>query len=208
MADSDSRPYGVIYLVTNKVTGKIYVGQTISDIKARWKGHCNAGKSSRLWHSIQKHGRESFTVEQIDSAETKEQLDDLERSYIALYDATNKDVGYNFERGGSGAPRTKDVAARVAEKLRGRKVPLESVQKMAATKKGRPRTEAEQAVLDRMAEINRGRKHTEESIRRMSEAVTGIKMAPATPEHRKKLSDAAKKQWQSGRGHGSKRHQQ
>lgn len=201
MAESNSKPYGVIYLVTNKVTGKVYVGQTIMDIKARWKGHCNAGKSSRLWLSIQIHGRDSFTVEQIDIAETKQELDDLERLYIAVYQSTNKEFGYNFERGGSGKPKSKDAAERTAAKLRGRKVPRESVEKMAATKKGRPRTLHEQAVLDRMAEENRGRKHSAESIAKMSIAVTGRKMKPATEEHRRKLSEAAKKQWQSGRGH-------
>lgn len=205
MAESDSKPYGVIYLVTNKVTGKVYIGQTIGPIAARWKGHCNAGKSSRLWHSIETHGRAAFSVEKIDEALTKQELDELERFYIAAYGATNKDVGYNFERGGAGKPKSKDAVERAAAKLRGRKLPREQVEKMAATKKGRPRTAAEQRVLDLMVEKNRGHKHSDESRRKMSLAVTGRKMLPPTDEHRKKLSDAAKAQWASGRGHSQMR---
>lgn len=205
MAESDSKPYGVIYLVTNKVTGKVYVGQTIMSLAARWKGHCNAGKSSRLWLSIQTHGRENFTVEQIDAALDKRELDDLERFYIAVYEATNKETGYNFERGGAGVPKSKDATERAAAKLRGRKIPPESVAKMAATKRDRPRTPAEQAVLDKMTEANIGRKHRAESRQKMSEAVTGRKMGPPTEEHRRKLSEAAKAQWASGRGHSPPR---
>ena len=68
MAEANSKPYGVIYLVTNMVTEKVYIGQTIGTISARWKGHCNAGKSSRLWLSIQAHGRQAFKIEKIDEA--------------------------------------------------------------------------------------------------------------------------------------------
>ena len=201
MAESDSKPYGVIYLVTNTVTGKVYIGQTIGTIAARWKGHCGAGKCSRLWLSIETHGRAAFRIEKIDEALTKQELDDLERFYIAAYRANDKQIGYNFERGGAGKPISKDATERIAAKLRGRKMSSDQVEKMAATKKGRARTDAEQQVLDRMAEINRGRRHTAESRKKMSDAVTGRKMKPVTEEHRRKLSEAAKVQWASGRGH-------
>lgn len=205
MAESNSTPYGVIYLVTNNVTGKIYIGQTISTLAARWKGHCNAGKSSRLWLSIEVHGRSAFSIEKIDEALTKQELDDLERFYIAVYQARNKSLGYNFERGGAGKPKSKGAVERVAAKLRGRKVPKHQVEKMAATKIGRARTEAEQAVLDRMTKTNTGRRHSEESRQKMSQAVTGRKMQPPTEDHRRKLSEAAKAQWASGRGHSPNR---
>lgn len=195
MAETNSKPYGLIYLVTNKVTGKVYIGQTISTIAARWKGHCGAWKGSRLRLSIETHGRAAFSIEKIDEALDKNELDDLERFYIAAYGATNKEVGYNFQLGGAGKPISKDASERAAAKLRGRKVPRDSVEKMAATKRGRDRTEAEQAVLDRMTKTNTGRRHTEEARKKMSDAVTGRKMRPATEEHRAKLSAASKAMW-------------
>lgn len=195
MADSDSSPYGVIYLVTNSVTGKVYVGQTIMSIKDRWKGHCNAGSGSRLWLSIQKYGRDSFTISEISSANSKQELDDLERRFIKEYRSTDKSIGYNFERGGSGVPKSRDAARRAAEKLRGRKIPPESVEKMATTKRGRPRTEKEKEVLVKMSESNRGRKHSEQSRMKMSIACTGRKYAERTEEYKQKLSIAAKKDW-------------
>lgn len=192
MAESDSKPYGVIYLVTNKVTGKVYVGQTIMSLAARWKGHCNAGKSSRLWLSIQAHGRENFTVEQIDAALDKQELDNLERFYIAVYEATNKETGYNFERGGAGVPKSKDATERAAAKLRGRKLPVEQREKIAARKRGVKHTKAH---VQNMIASKIGYKHSAEAREKMSLASLGKRMPPCTPEHRAKLSKAAKEDW-------------
>jgi group I intron endonuclease len=202
MAESDSKPYGVIYCVSNTLTGKRYVGQTTSTLSARWKGRCNGKKGiGILVDAIKKYGREAFVMSQIDVAYSRQELDEKEIYHIARLRTLKAHGGYNIKEGGGGTPKPRGAALAAAEKLRGRKIPRESVEKMAATKRGRARTEAEQAVLDRMANINRGRKHSEESRKKMSEAVTGRKMQPITEEHRKKLSDAAKAQWQSGRGH-------
>jgi len=36
---SASKPFGVVYLITNTVNGKVYVGQTTVGVSKRWKGH-------------------------------------------------------------------------------------------------------------------------------------------------------------------------
>ena len=203
MGESNSKPYGLIYVVTNLNSGKQYVGQTVSTLKARWKGHCNGKKGiGILVDAIKKYGRESFSMVQIDVGYSRSELDEKEIFHIARLCTLKAQGGYNIKEGGGGTPRPKGASIACGEKLRGRKIPRESVEKMAATKRGRDRTEAEQAVLDRMTKTNTGRRHTEESKRKMSEASTGRKMQPVTEAHRKKLSDAAKAQWQSGRGHG------
>lgn len=207
MANDDyTRAYGRIYLVTNMVNGKQYVGQTTMDVSLRFSKHCLKSQyRSRLNYAIEKYGKENFTIETIDYALDQSELDALERLYIFGYQTMDSRNGYNVTKGGRGGIRTKEAAAKAAEKLRGRKVPRESVEKMAETKRGRPRTSAEQAVLDRMSANNKGRKHSEESKQLMSLAATGRKMPPATEEHRKKLSDAAKRQWALGNGHGKRR---
>lgn len=192
MAESDSRPYGLVYLVTNLKTGKVYVGQTTTTVQNRWKGHCNSGHKSRLWLSIQAHGRHSFTIEKIAEAKTKAELDELEREFIAKHNATDSRFGYNFERGGSGAPRSKESAQSTAEKLRGRKLSEEQKQKIAASKKGKKLT-AEHIAKVKAAKA--GYRHSDEARRRMSEVKMGKTMPPVSAECRRKLSEASKASW-------------
>jgi group I intron endonuclease len=205
MAESDSIPYGRIYLVTNTVTKRVYVGQTIGTLKARWKGHCNAPKSSRLRLSIDMHGREAFTIEQIAEAQTKQELDDLERFHIAQHKATDKTFGYNFAQGGAGKPISRDATERIAAKLRGRKLPQEQKDKISARKRGVKPTPDHVAKMIEGKLKNSGFKHSEEAKAIMSAAAVGKKMPPCTDAHRLKLAEAARLQWATGRGHSLNR---
>lgn len=203
MADSDTKAFGVVYVITNHVNGKRYVGQTTKTAEWRFNKHClNSQYKSRVNSAIQKYGRENFSVETFGQAENRKELDALEIHCIRLMQSLNPEFGYNVAPGGVGNNiRTKQAIEKAAAKLRGRKTPLEQVERMAATKRNRPRTPAERAVLDQMIAKNTGAKHSEEAKKKMSTAASGRKMAPCTEEHRKKLSDAAKRQWAAGRGH-------
>lgn len=65
----------IIYKITNKFTGEMYIGQTKRTLLARWKAHCADVNSSiscfKLQQAIKEYGKESFTVEQIDVAATR-----------------------------------------------------------------------------------------------------------------------------------------
>jgi predicted GIY-YIG superfamily endonuclease len=43
--------YGSIYLITNSVNGKVYVGQTTKTLQQRWAGHvyANDPKAGGFW---------------------------------------------------------------------------------------------------------------------------------------------------------------
>lgn len=88
-----------IYKITNIVSGKSYIGQTIMSIQDRMNKHYSHAKVATTGtdYAIQKYGRENFKVEQIcECAEAN--LDDLERYYIQYYDTYNN--GYNLTIGG------------------------------------------------------------------------------------------------------------
>ena len=52
---------GYIYKITNKITKKCYIGQTIMDLDDRWRQHCNRNSNCRyLKASIKKYGVDSF----------------------------------------------------------------------------------------------------------------------------------------------------
>ena len=192
MAEADSRPYGLIYRVTNRVTGRVYIGQTIMTLKERWKGHRGAGKSSRLWLSIQAHGREAFDIEQIDFAHCKRDLDELEIKYIEMYRSTDPAYGYNFERGGSGQPKSKESVAAGAEKLRGRSLTDEHKKNISIAKAGVKQTREQ---IEKMRAAKIGYKHTAEARQRMSLASIGKRMPPVSAAHREKLAAAARAVW-------------
>ena len=97
----------VIYLVTNLINGKKYVGQTQNTFYKRYnsrgKGverikYCyeTDGKgNSHLYNSICKYGTENFKVEIIHIAKNKEELNYFESFYERYYQVRNPMKGYN-----------------------------------------------------------------------------------------------------------------
>lgn len=87
-----------IYKVTNKVNGKVYIGQSV-DIGRRWRTHMTAKDDIYFHKAIQKYGVENFEWEVIEQCKKKD-LDEREIYWIEYYDSFNK--GYNCTKGGDG----------------------------------------------------------------------------------------------------------
>ena len=96
----------LVYLITNKVNGKRYVGITTTSVDLRWYQHCwlaANGGSQALYRAIRKHGADRFQVETIDTADNLEDLLAKERLNIErLGTFTKKGNGYNMTLGGDG----------------------------------------------------------------------------------------------------------
>ena len=90
---------GKIYKVTNKVTGKSYIGQTRYTIEARWKQHQHKDDGTYFHNAIKKYGVDAFIVEELEECDIKD-LDSREIYYIAKYDTFKN--GYNLTIGGAG----------------------------------------------------------------------------------------------------------
>ena len=89
----------VIYLITNKINNKQYVGQTIQGIKARWRQHRSCKTCTYLSRALQKYGSDSFTVEVVETCNTIEDLNSREIHWMAHY-RTLAPAGYNLRAGG------------------------------------------------------------------------------------------------------------
>jgi hypothetical protein len=107
---------GHIYLITNTVNGKLYVGQTLSHRKnhgkyrpfgyeGRFKDHiseaiCNTKKKqcTYLNNGIRHYGKDAFTVSLLYTCKPSE-LDLAEQTYIESYNSLYPN-GYNLTRGG------------------------------------------------------------------------------------------------------------
>lgn len=107
-------PYGVVYLIINRVNNKKYIGITTRDISDRFKEHCKA--DSYIGRAIRKYGENNFSIQMIDMAHTKEELFDLEVKHISNYNSFRD--GYNQTVGGDGANLVEDLKLKLTNKQR------------------------------------------------------------------------------------------
>lgn len=95
---------GFIYKVTNLINNKVYIGQTSLTICQRWEAHIKKAKmhtNRYLYDAMNHYGYNNFIVESLEEC-SNESLDEREKYWIAFYDSTNPDTGYNLTSGGGG----------------------------------------------------------------------------------------------------------
>lgn len=98
---------GYIYVITNQVNGKQYVGKTVGTIEKRFKEHCRDSRKERcekrpLYNAMNKYGTENFQVSELEFVEDNTLLSNRETFWInKLQTYGNK--GYNATKGGDGA---------------------------------------------------------------------------------------------------------
>jgi group I intron endonuclease len=92
----------LVYLLLNKVNGKCYIGQHNGyNISERWNEHIrNVKDNAHLTNAILKYGAKSFSRQVLCYASCQQELDLLERFFIAIYKSTDKRFGYNRQSGG------------------------------------------------------------------------------------------------------------
>lgn len=90
-----------VYLLRNKINGKVYIGKSIQ-LKQRFINHKKDGRTLQndtvISRAINKHGWENFQIEILESYYEieNELLLQIEAYYIKKYDSTNKEIGYNI----------------------------------------------------------------------------------------------------------------
>lgn len=93
-----------LYKITNIKNGKIYIGYTAQTIEQRWRRHCRDAFSGKYDYkfvrAIKKYGPESFVIEALETAESKELGLKRERELIQEYNT--RELGYNTHEGGRG----------------------------------------------------------------------------------------------------------
>ena len=88
--------YGYIYKTTNTKNNKIYIGQHKStEFDPKYLG---SGKM--FTQAKNKYGRDAFIVELLEECDSRQQLDEREIYYVALFNSRDTDVGYNLTQGG------------------------------------------------------------------------------------------------------------
>lgn len=128
----NDKVYGVIYIITNIVNNKKYIGVTTRengfdgrynasgvDIERVYKFHMRLklkkeNHNEHLLNSIEKYGFDSFKVNKsYKKAYSKEELSENEISLIAKFKTNNPKYGYNKTAGGDGFGKMSDFEVRV-----------------------------------------------------------------------------------------------
>ena len=168
-----------VYIHTNKVNGKRYVGITRQSVQDRWRDGKGYKHCILFYRAIQKYGWDGFDHEIFASNLTEEEAQNMEKLLIKELKTQDPEFGYNISDGGSTTRISEEGRKRLSEQKKGALNPCF----------GKIYTAEERARISEQTRGERnpnyGRKHTEEERRKISEAITGRHLSE---EHKKKLS--------------------
>ena len=88
-------PFGFIYITTNLINNKKYIGKCIYSRQNNWRTYLGSG--IYLKRSIEKYGKVNFKREILKEAFNEEELNVLEEEAIKEYDAVNSSEFYNLK---------------------------------------------------------------------------------------------------------------
>jgi len=104
----------IIYKIVNNINGKVYVGQTIQPLNKRISYHVWQNRLP-IQKALNKYGIQSFTISIIDSADSKDVLDEKEKYWIKFLDCRAPN-GYNLTDGGEGLKNpTEKIRRKIGE---------------------------------------------------------------------------------------------
>jgi group I intron endonuclease len=107
----------IVYMITNKLNGHSYIGQTVRTIRERWKEHCRTNSDcAAISNAICKYGKENFSIKVLCKVDTLDKLNKEEQRLIKKFN-TLKPNGYNLTTGGLGhffSEETKNKMSKIA----------------------------------------------------------------------------------------------
>lgn len=170
----------IVYLITNKINNKRYVGITIKNIEDRFAEHAHPRKKknkSAISEAILKYGKENFSTIQIDVASTIEELKKKEIYWIKELDTFQNE--YNLTKGGDGmfgckfTQKTKDkIKLSTTKRMQDPEVRKNLSEKTKIYFKNHP----EQRIIRSKQQKERAAKGiSEETCNKISKALTGKK---------------------------------
>ena len=135
-----NKPY-MVYVHTNKVDGKRYVGITCQNPARRWRNGNGYYLNDHFYRAINKYGWDNFTHEIIKAGLSKEAACELEKRLINEYRTNDPNFGYNKSEGGEnpcqGFKMSKETRAVMSAKRKGRPMSEETKRKLSEAKKGK-----------------------------------------------------------------------
>lgn len=163
-----------VYLITNKINGKKYVGQTVRQTKDRLKYHLWQDSCPALHRALLKYGVDNFSITTLVICSSKEEMDSLEALYVKTLN-TKVPNGYNIADGGHSAGAHK-CSEETKEKIRkarvGMRFSAEHRKNLSISHKGKG---LGNTLRKGLAPVNKGKtglyKHSEQAKKSIAKAV-------------------------------------
>jgi group I intron endonuclease len=202
---------GRIYLITNLVDGKKYVGQTVQNGKRRFNTHKRAAfkYQSRLpiHRAIRKYGIDNFKYEILEECDSIHSLNEAESKWISELKTFGSE-GYNCTTGGEGFIVSDKTRQKISKARLGMNLSEEWCQAISDSMKGESNpfygkhhsaetiSQIKKTLAGKMAgEKNPfyGKQHSEESKKKLSESLKGknIGVKAGIKHHNVKLTERA-----------------
>lgn len=207
--------YGFIYMTTNKINNKKYIGQKKFGVQDEIT---YLGSGNLLRAAIKKYGEHNFERDIIDYAVNREHLNNLEKFYIEKYQAVEDKNFYNIAKGGTGgnnldlSKKTEEelieykrklsegikrahrldptIAKRKSKSLKGRVIHIDSTAKAVLSRRGE--TPTKESVEATIKEIEDKRKKRERYRKLRQQGIHPKAGQPCSEETKRKISQALK----------------
>lgn len=179
-----------IYLTTNLINGKKYIGKHFGELDDSY-----LGSGTLIQRAINKYGEENFKKEILYISSSKQENNIKEQEFISAFDAVNNDSFYNLAPGGDGGDifhslpleRQQQIREKASQNSKGEKNGMygkhhseETKQKLRQVNKDYTKTESFKQTMSLVTTGEKngmyGKKHTEESKKKMSDSKKGKKL--------------------------------
>ena len=164
--------YGYIYITTNTINNKKYIGKHVSSV---FEPEKYLGSGRTLLKAIKKYGKDKFICELLEWCNDKDSLNERERFWINKCNAIYDKMFYNISEGGDGASKG-DLNPAKAEVVR-KKISDNNSMKNPVYRK-------------HLSDAKKGKKlpHTKEWNENISKALSGRKTHPLSDTTKNKIS--------------------
>lgn len=169
----------LIYKVTNKLNGKIYIGQKSYVGEPSMADYYGGG--TEIKRAVKKYGKENFTREILYSRiRDQATADSMEIWAIEKYNSTSPDVGYNISKGGKVFEITSEMRNKISTSLK------KYFAENGCSNKGRKHTDKQNRI------ISEAQKKRFSNMEERVKTSIATKEAMSNEDVRKRLSSSLK----------------
>lgn len=184
-----------IYGLKNKITGKWYVGQSITSIKNRWDEYrrVQCYNQPKLINALRKYGYDAFEKVLLEEcAADQSVLNDREDYWIKHYDSVEN--GYNCRYGGANGKFSKEAKLRVKQGCLNKVYTPELLEKLSAGGKRSKGKIVSEETKNRMSVAHRknAMKNRDHMLKMNARSVELRKNKLIADEINRKISEASK----------------
>lgn len=172
-----------VYIHTNTLNNKKYVGITSKDVSKRWvngRGY----RTGKFKNAINKYGWDKFSHEILATKLTEKEAKQLEIFYIKKFDTKNRNLGYNLTDGGDGT--------RGFQPCLGRKMSESEKESRRKALTGHYVSDVTKSKISEAAKGRttwmKGKKHKQESIDKLKEKFKGTRFGSNNPKAKKVIN--------------------